>query len=146
MARVDASGRLRLPAFVQSTLSRRTAGRTLLVGSHESDPCLIAYEPAFAAHILADVERRRIAELAAAPHLHHKRARRAFGLVEPVEAEGGFIVLPALARRRAGIGDCALVIGTGGTFEIWDAAVALDKGDADLRELAAFYLATKLAA
>lgn len=142
---LDASGRLRLPMSVLATLNRRGAG-TLLIGVHESDPCLIAYEPAFAARIHLDIERRRLAEQAAAPHLHAPRARRAFGFVEAADVENGAVTLPALMRRRARIGDSALILGTGGTFEIWDPGLALEKGDADLRELAAFHLDTKLAA
>ena len=143
---VDRAGRIRLPAFVRETLNRRAAGGTLLVGCHESDPCLIAYDRAFAAIIHADIERRRVAELADAPHLHHGRARRAFGFVEGADIANGAIVLPPLMRRRARIGDLALLVGIGGTFEIWDAQAALAQGDPDLRELAAFHLDSQLAA
>ncbi len=127
-------------------MNRRGAGGTLLIGTHDSDPCLVAYEPAYATIIHLDIERRRIAEQAAAPHLHPARARRAFGFVEAADVESGAVTLPPLMRRRARIGGNALILGTGGTFEIWDAAIALEKGDADLRELAAFHLDTKLAA
>jgi MraZ protein len=143
---VDAAGRLRLPRFVRETLNRRGAGSSLIVGTHEADPCLIAYEPAFAAVIHADVERRRIAEQPVAPHLHHARVRRAFGWVAEAGIENENLTVPPLMRRRARIGDLALIVGTGGTFEIWDARRALDSGDADLRELAAFHLDARHAA
>ena len=146
MCAVDAAGRLRLPRFVRETLNRRGAGTSLVVGSHEADPCLVAYEPAFAAVIHADVERRRIAEQPVAPHLHHARARRAFGWVAETGLEGDSVTVPPMMRRQARIGDLALVVGAGGTFEIWDAHVALESHDADLRELAAFHLDSRQAA
>ena len=146
LAAVDPTGRIRLPAFVRETLNRRSAGAALLIGCHESDPCLIAYDRPYAAVIHADIERRRLAELTAAPRLHHGRARRAFGFVETADVAAGAVVLPPLMRRRARIGDLALLVGTGGTFEIWNAQSALAQGDPDLRELAAFYLDSQLAA
>ena len=45
-----------------------------------------------------------------------------------------------MMRRRGKIEDLALFVGTGGTFEIWNPHLALESGDADLRELAAFRL------
>ena len=146
LAAVDAAGKLPLPPFVRDTLDRRGRADSLLIGRHEEDPCLIAYDRPFAAIVLADVERRRLAEEAIAPQLHHARARRAFGFVAAVEVEAGAIVLPELMRRRAAIGAQALLVGTGGMFEIWDAQVALERGDPDLRELANFFLNQKLAA
>jgi MraZ protein len=143
---VDATGRLNLPCFVRDTLDRRRAADRLMIGGHEADPCLIAYDRAFAAFIHADVERRRLAEELVAPRLHHARARRAFGFVEAAEVSGGAVVLPPLMRRRAGIEAQALIIGAGGTFEIWDAQAAIARGDAVLRELAAFHLEVQCAA
>ena len=142
---VDGAGRLLLPAFVRETISRRSAAHRLFIGSHESDPCLVAYDAGFVSIIHADVERRRVAEQAVSPQLHFARARRAFGFVEPADIAGGKIVLPALMRRRARIAELALLVGTGGTFEIWDARTALERDD-DLHELAAFHLDRQQAA
>jgi MraZ protein len=143
---VDASGRLAVPSFIAETLDRRAAAGTVMIGGHEADPCLIAYDRAFALIIQADVERRRIAEELIAPRLHHARARRAFGFVEPVQIQTGTLLLPQLMRRRAGIEQHALIVGTGGTFEIWDAQAAIARGDGDLRELAAHHLQVQQAA
>ena len=143
---VDGAGRLLLPAFVRETISLRSAAHRLLIGSHESDPCLVAYDAGFVSTIHADVERRRIAEQAISPQLHFARARRAFGFVEPADVDAGRIVLPELMRRRARIDQLALLVGTGGTFEIWDTQVALERGEADLHELAAFHLDRQKAA
>jgi MraZ protein len=146
LAAVDAAGRLVLPGFVRETLNRRHSADSLIIGSHEVDPCLVAYDPAFATTIHADVERRRLAEEAIAPHLHHMRARRAFGFVEQVRLDGEAVTLPPIMRRRARIGKLALLVGAGGTFEIWDAEAALEGSDADLRDLAAFHVDSRIAA
>jgi MraZ protein len=143
---VDGAGGLLLPAFVRETISRRSAAHRLLIGSHESDPCLVAYDPGFVSTIHADVERRRIAEQAVSPQLHFMRARRAFGFVESADVAAGRIVLPELMRRRAHIAQLALLVGTGGAFEIWDARIALEHGEADLHELAAFHIDRQQAA
>jgi len=46
-------------------------------------------------------------------------------------------------RRKGRIEDLALFVGVGGTFEIWNPHVALEHGDEDLRELAAYKLEEK---
>ena len=75
-----------------------------------------------------------------------RRARRAFGWVAEADIDGESAVIPAMMRRRARIGALTLIVGTGGTFEIWDAELALERGDADLRELAAYHLDSRQAA
>jgi len=138
---VNAGGTLVLPAFVRATLARRTDERAFLLGSHQCDPCLLAYDRGFARILHQDSERRRIAEEHEAPGASARRLRRIFGFVEEVGfGDDGAVVLPPMMRRRARIGAHALVIGVGGAFEIWDAQAALDQGDPDLREIAAFHL------
>ena len=138
---VNAGGILILPAFVRATLGRRTDERAFLLGSHERDPCLLAYDRGFARTLLQDCERRRIAEENQAPEANARRLRRIFGFIEEIGfGDDGAIVLPPMMRRRARIGAQALVIGVGGPFEIWDAEAALNQGDPDLREIAAFHL------
>lgn len=138
---VDAKGAMVLPAFVRATLARRTDARLILIGSHATDRCLVAYDPAHARTLASDCRRRRIAEEATAPNDHHVRERRIFGFVEQVGFDSrGAAMLPPMMRRRARIDDTALVIGTGGAFEIWSPQLALESDDPDLRELAAFHL------
>jgi MraZ protein len=48
-----------------------------------------------------------------------------------------------MMRRKGRIEDQALFVGVGGTFEIWNPKLALESGDAELRELAAFRLEEK---
>ena len=75
---------------------------------------------------------------------HSRRARRTFGLTEDVSYDpSGRIILPPMMRRKGRIEDLALFVGVGGTFEIWNPHVALEHGDEDLRELAAYKLEEK---
>ena len=138
---VDAGGNFILPAFIRATLGRRTDARTFLLGSHERDPCLLAYDAGHARILHQDSERRRIAEEQGAPEASARRLRRIFGFVEEIGfGDDGAVTLPPMMRRRARIGARALVIGVGGAFEIWDVQTALDQGDPDLREIAAIHL------
>ena len=138
---VDAKGRLSVPAFIRSVVERRSDSRTLIIGAHEVDPCLTAYDRNYARNLFQEAERRRLIEEAADPRAHFARARRTFGVTEEVPYDSsGRIVLPTLMRRKGRIEDLALFVGTGGTFEIWNPQLALESGDADLRELAAYRL------
>jgi DNA-binding transcriptional regulator/RsmH inhibitor MraZ len=144
---IDDEMGLDLPLFVLATLSQYADPGALLIGGHENRLCLIGYHCGFANSLHADIERRRIAEEMIAPHLHHPRARRAFGFVQGAAVDArGRAVLPELMCRRARIGGQALLVGAGTTFELWDPETALDAGDADLRDLAAWHLEVKQAA
>ena len=144
---VNAGGGLILPGFVRIILGRRSEVRSFLVGSHECDPCLVAYDRRYARILHQDSERRRIAEERDAPEASARRLRRIFGFVEEIGfGDDGAVVLPAMMRRRARIGARALLIGVGGAFEIWDAQAAFDQADPDLREIAAFHLDAQQAA
>ena len=138
---VDAAGGLALPGFVRATLSRRSDAGMIFIGAHESDPCVIAYDSGYVRSLAFDFSRRRIAEESAEPLAHHARARRTFGLVEQMVVDDrGAIQLPQMLRRRARIERTALIVGTGGMFEIWNPALALECDDPGLNELATFHL------
>jgi MraZ protein len=144
---VDRGGRLILPPFVRSTLSRRSDARLLFAGCHESDPCLVAYDRSFARTLAFDCRRLRLRDASLAPEAYHARVRRIFGFVEPLEMDSrGKVALPPMLLRRARIERSALVIGTGGAFEIWNVQRALESSDPDLSELAAFHLEYRQAA
>lgn len=144
---IDEKGRIRLPSFVTRWLGESEDFSNLFVGRHERDNCLIGYGKSLAPLIHADLERRRIAEEAVAPDVHHSRARRAFGLAQQVDVgTDKRLALPPFARRRAGIERFALLVGAGPVFEIWDPDQALAANDPDLRELAAWHLEIQNAA
>jgi MraZ protein len=144
---VNARGTLILPAFIRATLGRRSDARSFLVGSHETDPCILAYDSGYSRILHEESERRRIREENDAPGASDRRLRRIFGFVEEIHfGDDGAVVLPPMMRRRARIGAQALVLGVGGAFEIWDAQAALEHQDPDLREIAAFHLDEQYAA
>jgi MraZ protein len=141
---VDAKGRLSVPAFIRSVVERRSDARGLIIGAHEVDPCLTAYDLNYARNLYAENERRRLVEEGTDPQAHFARARRTFGITEEVPYDSsGRIILPPMMRRKGRIEDLALFVGVGGTFEIWNPRLALESGDADLRELAAYRLEEK---
>ena len=142
---VRADGTVPLPPFILNALSAAAPGRRLIVGAHDEDPCLKAYEPGHAAALLADVERRRLRDEAAGltSTEHHRRARRAFGFAEEASIDAdGRLALPAMMRRKGRIGDLVLFVGTGGSFEIWDPQTACSAEDESLREIAEYRLGT----
>jgi MraZ protein len=143
VAKVDAKGRIRLPAFILGEMERQRDRGRLLFGVHESDPCLTGYGAALKPRLHAELERRRLREEEAgrSPAAHHDRARRLFGMVEEANYDDrGQIVLPPLARRRAGIAERVLLIGAGSHFELWDPSRALAEGTEEVRELARYGL------
>ena len=146
LSAVDAKGRLSVPAFIRGVIERRSDSRTVVIGMHEVAPCLSAYDRGYARFLFAENERRRLSEEAAGGDVaaHHARARRTFGLTEEVPYDtSGRIILPPMMRRKGRIEDLALFVGVGGTFEIWNPHLALESGDEDLRDLAAYRLEEK---
>ena len=144
---VDAKGRLSIPAFIRSVVERRSDAKAVVVGAHEVDPCLTAYDRGYARHLHIENERRRLNEetqSGSGDQNHFRRARRTFGLTEDVPYDpSGRIIMPPMMRRKGRIEDLALFVGVGGTFEIWNPYLALEHGDEDLRELAAYRLEEK---
>ena len=140
---VDAKGRLSVPAFIRSVVERRSDAKAIIVGAHEVDPCLTAFDRNYARNLYSENERRRLIEEGQGGDLEaaYARARRTFGITEDVPYDtSGRIILPPMMRRKGQIEDLALFVGVGGTFEIWNPQVALKSGDQDLRELAAYRL------
>jgi MraZ protein len=138
---VDPKGRLSVPAFIRGVIERRSDAKAVVLGQHEVDPCLTAYDRGYARYLHTENERRRLIEEGADPQAHFARARRTFGITEEVPYDtSGRIILPPMMRRKGRIEDLALFVGVGGTFEIWNPYVALESGDEDLRDLAAYRL------
>jgi MraZ protein len=140
---VGADGAVPLPRFILRVLDGTTAGTgRIMVGAHESDPCLSAWELAQAPVLHAEVERRRLRDEAqgAPPAEHHARARRLFGFSEDAAIERGWLMLPPMLRGKGQIGAVALFVGTGAGFEIWNPELACEADDPGLREIAGFRL------
>ena len=139
---VDSKGRLSVPAFIRGVIERRSDAKAVVLGAHEIDPCLTAYDRGYARNLHAEHERRRLnEETSGGSAAHYARARRTFGLTEDVPYDSsGRIILPPMMRRKGRIEELALFVGAGGTFEIWNPHLALESGDEDLRALAAYRL------
>jgi MraZ protein len=141
---LDEVGRVRLPPFILREVERHAGGGRLLLGAHETDPCVTGYPAALRPRLEAELERRRLRDesLGLPADGHHARARRTFGLVEEARFDDdGRLTLPPLARRRGGLERAILFVGAGSHFEIWDPALALAEGDEELRFLARYSLA-----
>lgn len=139
---VDAKGRLSVPAFIRAMIERRSPEKAIVLGKHEVDTCLVGYDTGYKQTILAEIkDRKRVdIERGADPRAHHSRNRRAFITESCGWDSSGRIILPPMMRRIAQIEDLVLFVGAGETFELWNPRVALDSGDADLAELAAYKL------
>jgi MraZ protein len=142
---VDAKGRVSVPAFLRSVIERRGDARTIVLAKHGQFACLDAYDPAYAALKHAKLERllekgetEPDAELA-----YQQRNLMAFAATEETPYDSsGRIVLPPMMRRKGGIEDLALFLGTGETFQIWNPQTLL--GDKripeDLKDIARYRL------
>ncbi|HYJ53165.1 MAG TPA: hypothetical protein VEW04_08325, partial [Allosphingosinicella sp.] len=140
---VDGKGRLSVPAFIRAMIERRSTEKLIVIGKHEVDSCLVGYDANYKGNVLADVTRRKLRDEEQGIDLraHHSRNRRAFALTESCAWDSsGRIILPPMMRKIGRIEDLVLFIGAGETFELWNPQLALDSGDADLAELAAYRL------
>ncbi|MEO6359620.1 MAG: division/cell wall cluster transcriptional repressor MraZ [Sphingomicrobium sp.] len=125
---VDVKGRVSVPAFLRSVIERRGDARTIVLASHESFPCLSAYDPAYAALKHAKLERLLEKEETnpAAQLEYQQRNLMAFAATEEVPYDSsGRIVLPPMMRRKGSLEELALFLGAGETFQIWNPAVFL---------------------
>jgi MraZ protein len=142
---VDAKGRVSVPAFLRSVIERRGDAKTIVLAKHESFPCLSAYDPAYAALKHSKLERLFEKEEGnpAAALDYQQRNLMAFAATEEVPYDSsGRIVLPPMMRRKGGIEDLALYLGTGETFQIWNPRLFLQDKNVpeDLKDIARYRL------
>src|SRR3954471_12160761 len=140
---VDAKGRVSIPAFLRSVVERRGDARTIVLAKHEAFACLSAYDPAYAAlkhskleRLLEKEETNPDAELE-----YQQRNLMAFAATEEVPYDSsGRILVPPMMRAKGQIGDLALFLGTGETFQIWNPQRLLDESriPEDLKDIARF--------
>jgi MraZ protein len=142
---VDAKGRVSIPAFLRSVIERRGDSRTIVLAKHEAFPCLSAYDPGYAAlkhskleRLLEKEETNPDAQLE-----YQQRNLMAFAATEEVPYDSsGRILVPPMMRRKGEIGDLALFLGTGETFQIWNPQRLLGEPRIpdDLKDIARFRL------
>ncbi len=142
---VDAKGRVSVPAFLRQVIERRGDARTIVLAKHDHFQALSAYDPAYAALKHSKLERLlEKQETDPAAELNYaRRTMMAFGATEEVPYDSsGRIVIPPMMRRKGEIGDLALFIGVGETFQIWNPERFLaDKNIADdMKDIARFRL------
>lgn len=146
---VDDKGRVAIPSSLRATLvARNPAGidpkdaQSVVIGFHESDPCLIGYDAGYAEALHAELAQR--ARDHAGPDGAPKNAILRNGMAAetlPFDASGRFI-MPPFPRRRMKIGKYAFFYGVGDAFEIWDPAtlVASDAASDVMKDAVRFFM------
>ena len=142
---VDGKGRVSIPSFLRSVIERRGDARTVVLAKHENFPCLSAYDPAYAGLKHAKLERLLEKEETSpdAQLEYQQRNLMAFAATEEVPYDSsGRMVFPPMMRRKGQIGEVALFLGTGETFQIWNPQLLLDdpRIPDDLKDIAQFRL------
>ena len=142
---VDAKGRVSVPAFLRGVIERRGDARTIVLAKHESFPCLSAYDPAYAALKHSKLERLLEKEETdtQAQLEYQQRNLMAFAATEEVPYDSsGRILMPPMMRRKGGIEELALFLGTGETFQIWNPTLFLgdDRVPEDMKDIARYRL------
>ncbi len=143
---VDAKGRVSVPVFLRSVIERRGDARTIVLAKHGQFACLEAYDPAYAALKHAKLERLLEKQEDAGPDAqleYQQRNLMAFAATEETPYDSsGRIVFPPMMRRKGGIEDLALFLGTGETFQIWNPQTLLEdpRIPEDLKDIARYRL------
>lgn len=142
---VDAKGRVSVPAFLRSVIERRGDARTIVLAKHSHFACLDAYDPAYAALKHTKLERLLEKEETSADAQleYQQRNLMAFAATEETPYDSsGRIVFPPMMRRKGGIEDLALFLGTGETFQIWNPQTLLadERIPEDLKDIARYRL------
>ena len=136
---VDGKGRLSVPSFVRSQLDRSSDARIVMIGVHETQPCLTVYGAQYAAFMLADFERRlfKVEESGGDLDEMHDRAAGIFGSTERLSYDSsGRIVLPKTLRSSARIDDLALFVGMHRYAELWNPHLLIEHGGDRMKKIA----------
>lgn len=146
---VDDKGRVAIPAALRGTLAANAPkangkdGGTIIIGAHQKNRCLIAYDPGYV-DILADKLDRREAEHTSVDGEfdYNIKRRAAQGEAVPFDGSGRFI-MPAFPRFHAGIGGHAFFYGVLDYIEIWDPKTLVETPEAPelMKSMARFYMA-----
>ena len=148
---VDDKGRVAIPAALRQALTANSpkgegkTGGTVVIGAHQSNKCLVAYDPGYVDLLAAKLERRESEHTAADGELDYNIKRRAAsGEAVPFDGSGRFI-MPAFPRFYAGIGAHAFFYGVLDYIEIWNPKTLIETpGYPEVaKEMARFYMAEK---
>ena len=148
---VDDKGRVAIPNALRTTLAANAPrpdgkdGGTIIIGPHEFQECLVAYDPAYIEVQAAKLDAHEAAHTAADGSYDYNIQRRAMaGEAVPFDGSGRFI-MPAFPRFHANIGNHAFFFGMNNRIEIWDPATALadESLDTTVKKMIRFYMAEK---
>ena len=129
---VDDKGRVAIPNALRTTLQQNAPradgkdGGTIVIGPHDSDPCLVAYDPAYVEVLAAQLDAHEAQHTGADGSYDYNIQRdRMMGEAVPFDGSGRFI-MPAFPRFHASIGTHAFFLGNNNRIEIWDPKTAVD--------------------
>jgi MraZ protein len=135
---VDDKCRVAIPSSLRAALATNSPradgkdGGTVIIGVHESSPCLIAYDEGYRA-VLKDRAALREAAYMAEHGAHNPNFRREASQGEPVPFDGsGRFIMPAFPKFHANIDTNAFFYGTFDCFEIWDPKTLLESNVAEV--------------
>ncbi len=146
---VDDKGRVAIPAALRQTLAANApkadgkTGGSVIIGAHQKNRCLIAYDAGYLDVLTAKLEKRESENTAADGELDYNIKRRAAaGVAVPFDGSGRFI-MPAFPRFHANIGAHAFFYGVLDYVEIWDPKTLIETADAPdlMKQMARFYMA-----
>jgi MraZ protein len=145
---IDGKSRVGIPARLRIVLEANGGDdRTLCVAKHKSDPCLVGYDRNWSNHINNDLKEDEQIDRSEGRGFDRLNARRlAHGVVDEVGYDGsGRFIIPGYLKSRAELDDCALFLGVGNQFEIWNPHVLLRTPhvDAELKDVAQWLLDQK---
>jgi len=123
---VDDKGRVAIPSSLRSILAANSPrddgkdGGTVIIGVHQKQPCLVAYDPAYVPILKAQLDQREANNTGEDGEFNYNIKRRAAqGEAVPFDGSGRFI-MPGFPRFHARIGANAFFYGVFDYFEIWD--------------------------
>lgn len=128
---VDDKGRVAIPSSLRTTLQQNAPrpdgkdGGSIVIGPHEANECLVAYDPAFI-EVRAERLDAHEAQFTAADGSYDYNVQRLAMAGEEVPFDGsGRFIMPAFPRFHANIRGFAFFYGVNNRIEIWDPATAL---------------------
>jgi MraZ protein len=148
---VDDKGRVAIPSALRATLAANApkadgkSGGTIVIGAHQKNPCLIAYDPGYLDVLAAQLDKREAEHTAPDGEFDYNIKRAgASGEAVPFDGSGRFI-MPAFPRFYAGIGEHAFFYGVLDYIEIWDPRTLIELDDMPrvVKAMAKFHMAQK---
>lgn len=125
---IDRKGRVAIPAALRAAIENNSGERLLMIGDHDTQPCMIAYDRGWSRLLYDRVEREHERAAAAGQEVDRSDvALHNFANVDEVPFDdSGRFILPPYVREKAGLDDLAFFAGNADTFHIWHPQTLLD--------------------